>query len=116
LYAKAEPGNVGVLQLSPSVQSTWSNIRRAHGGKLSPMLEVLTAKSGVRIIYRAEHNEEGGRFWRKSNENIIVFVDDESVITSDMAMFCWVSLSQIKELALIDNVLSPFVRTIVAPL
>ena len=40
------------------------------------MLEVLTAKSGVRIIYRAEHNEEGGRFWRKSNENIIVFVDD----------------------------------------
>ena len=116
LYAKAEPGNVGVLQLSPSVQSTWSNIRRAHGGKLSPMLEVLTAKSGVRIIYRAEHNEEGGRFWRKSNENIIVFVDDESVIESDMTMFCWASLGQIKELALIDNVLSPFVRTIIAPL
>jgi dTDP-4-dehydro-6-deoxy-alpha-D-glucopyranose 2,3-dehydratase len=116
LYAKAEPGNIGVLQLSPSVQSTWSNIRRAHGGKLSPMLEVFTAKSGVRIIYRAAHNEEGGRFWRKSNENIIAFVDDESVITSDMTMFCWTSLSQIKELALIDNVLSPFVRTIIAPL
>ena len=32
-YAKAEPGNIGVLQLSPSIQSTWSNIRRAHGGK-----------------------------------------------------------------------------------
>src|SRR5450759_4992234 len=41
LYAKAEPGNIGVLQLCPSIQSTWSNIRRAHGGKLSPMLEVL---------------------------------------------------------------------------
>src|SRR5476649_2001231 len=39
LYAKAEPGNIGVLQLCPSIQSTWSNIRRAHGGKLSPMLE-----------------------------------------------------------------------------
>ena len=116
LYAKAEPGNIGVLQLSPSIQSTWSNIRRAHGGKLSPMLEVLTAKSGVRIVYRAEHNEEGGRFWRKSNENIIVFVDDESVIETDMTMFCWASLGQIKELALIDNVLSPFVRTIIAPL
>lgn len=116
LYAKAEPGNIGVLQLSPSVQSTWSNIRRAHGGKLSPMLEVLTATSGVRTIYRAEHNEEGGRFWRKSNENIIVFVDDEGVIQSDMAMFCWASLSQIRELALIDNLLSPFVKTIIAPL
>ena len=116
LYAKAEPGNIGVLQLSPSIQSTWSNIRRAHGGKRSPMLEVLTAKSGVRVVYRVAHNEEGGRFWRKSNENIIVFVDDERVIESDMAMFCWASLSQIKELALIDNVLSPFVRTIIAPL
>jgi oxidase EvaA len=116
LYAKAEPGNLGVLQLSPSVQSTWSNIRRAHGGRMSPMLEVLTATSGVRTVYRAEHNEEGGRFWRKSNENVIVFVDDVQVIKSDMTMFCWASLSQIKELALIDNVLSPFVKTIIAPL
>ena len=44
------------------------------------------------------------------------FVDDESVIETDMAMFCWASLSQIKELALIDNVISPFVKTIIAPL
>lgn len=116
LYGKAEPGNIGALQLAPSVQSTWSNIRRAHGGRPSPMLEVLTATSGVRTVYRAEHNEEGGRFWRKSNENVIVFVEDERVIESDLAMFCWASLSQIKELALVDNVLSPFVKTIVAPL
>ena len=45
-----------------------------------------------------------------------MFVDDERVIETDMTMFCWASLSQIKELALIDNVLSPFVKTIIAPL
>ena len=45
-----------------------------------------------------------------------MFVDDESVIETDMTMFCWASLGQIKELALMDNVLSPFVRTIIAPL
>jgi dTDP-4-dehydro-6-deoxy-alpha-D-glucopyranose 2,3-dehydratase len=116
LQAKAEPGNIDELQLCPTIQSTWSNIRRAHGGRSSPMLEVLAAKTGVRIVYRAEHNEEGGRFWRKSNENVIAFLDDESVIESDMTMFYWASLSQIKELALIDNVVSPFVKTIVAPL
>jgi oxidase EvaA len=33
-----------------------------------------------------------------------------------MAMFYWASLSQIRELATIDNVLSPFVKTIIAPL
>jgi oxidase EvaA len=116
LQAKAEPGNLGVLQLCPTIQSTWSNIRRAHAGKRPPMVEVLTAETGVRIVYRAEHNEEGGRFWRKSNDNVIAFLDDESVIETDMTMFCWTSLSQIKELALIDNVLSPFVKTILMPL
>jgi len=116
LNAKAEPGNIGVIQLSPTIQSTWSNIRRAHAGKRPPMVEVLAAETGVRIIYRAEHNEEGGRFWRKSNENIIAFLDDERVIETDMTMFRWSSLSQIKELALMDNVLSPFVKTILAPL
>jgi len=115
LQAKAEPGNIGVLQLCPTIQSTWSNIRRAHAGKRPPMVEVLTAEAGVRIVYRAEHNEEGGRFWRKSNENIIAFLDDESVIETDMTMFCWASLSQIKELALMDNVVSPFVKTILLP-
>jgi dTDP-4-dehydro-6-deoxy-alpha-D-glucopyranose 2,3-dehydratase len=116
LHAKAEPGNIGVIQLSPTIQSTWSNIRRAHAGKRPPMVEVLTAEAGVRIVYRAEHNEEGGRFWRKSNENIIAFLDDERVIETDMTMFCWTSPSQIKELALMDNVLSPFVKTILLPL
>ena len=116
LQAKAEPGNLGVLQLCPTIQSTWSNIRRAHAGKRPPMVEVLTAEAGVRVVYRAEHNEEGGRFWRKSNENVVVFVDDESVIETDLRMFCWASLSQIKELTLMDNIVSPFVKTILAPL
>lgn len=116
LHGKAEPGNIDVIQLSPTIQSTWSNIRRAHAGKRPPMVEVLTAEAGVRIVYRAQHNEEGGRFWRKSNENIVAFLDDERVIETGMTMFCWCSLSQIKELALLDNVLSPFVKTILAPL
>jgi hypothetical protein len=80
------------------------------------MVEVLVAEAAVRIIYRAEHNEEGGRFWRKSNENIVAFLDDEHVIETEMTMFYWTSLSQIKELALMDNVLSPFVKTILLPL
>jgi oxidase EvaA len=116
LQAKAEPGNLGKLQLVPSLQCTWSNIRRAHQGGSPPLTELLAAEDGVRWIYRAMHNEEGGRFWRKSNENLILFLNDERLITTDLAMFYWASLSQIKRLALLDNVLSPFVKTIIAPL
>jgi oxidase EvaA len=116
LQAKAEPGNIGILQLVPSLQCTWSNMRRAHQGKNPPLTELLQAESGVRWVYRAQHNEEGGRFWQKSNENVVLFLDDESLITTDLTMFCWASLGQIKALGLIDNVLSPFVKTIIAPL
>jgi oxidase EvaA len=38
------------------------------------------------------------------------------VIETDLTMFCWASLSQIRELALMDNLLSPFVKTILLPL
>ena len=116
LQAIPECGNIGGLQLGPTIQSTWSNIRRAHGGRRPPMLEVLDAEAGVRIVYRAKHNEEGGRFWKKSNENVIAFLDDERVIETNLKMFYWTSLSQLKELALIDNVLNPFVKTILMPL
>jgi len=44
----------------------------------APVLEVLTA-TGARIVYQAEYNEDGW-FWRKSNENIIAVLDDESAI------------------------------------
>jgi dTDP-4-dehydro-6-deoxy-alpha-D-glucopyranose 2,3-dehydratase len=116
LQAIPECGNIGVLQLGPTVQSTWSNIRRAHGGKPPPMIEGLFAEAGVRVVYRANHNEEGGRFWQKSNENVLAFLDDERVIKTDLKMYHWASLSQIRELALMDNVLNPFVKTVLFPL
>ena len=116
LQAIAECGNIGAFQLGPTIQSTWSNARRAHTGKQPPMLEVFTAEAGIRIVYRANHNEEGGRFWRKSNQNVVAFLDDERVIKTNMKMFYWASLSQIRELALIDNVINPFVKTILMPL
>jgi oxidase EvaA len=117
LYAKAEPGNLGGLQLSPSAQCTWSNLRQAHKGKRPPLAEFLLGEVEAKVVYKAQHNEEGGRFWRKSNSNQIYLVDvSETPINDDPEKFFWATLSQIKALALIDNVLSPFVKTIIAPL
>lgn len=116
LQAKAEPGNIGWLQFAPTIQCTWSNLRRAHKGRKPPLAELLVAEHGVRLIYRAMQNEEGGRFWRKSNDNRILFVTDEDLLCAEGGYFHWVSLTQIKALALFDNLLSPFVKTIIAPL
>ena len=38
LQAKAEPGNINKIQISPTVQATKSNYTRVHGGKEIPYL------------------------------------------------------------------------------
>lgn len=47
---------------------------------------------------------------------MIIFREDESCVEMDIAMFQWASFTQIKELAPLDNLLSPFVKTILVPL
>jgi hypothetical protein len=41
-----------------------------------------------------------------------MFLDHDRVIEKGLKMFYWASLSQIKERALMDKVLNPFVKTI----
>jgi oxidase EvaA len=116
LQAIAECGNIDVLQIGPSIQDTWPNAGRARPGGRPMISEVFAAQAGVRIVYQAKQTEEGSRFWKRSNRNIVAFIDDERMIETDLKMFYWASLSQIKELALMDNVLSPFVKAILLPL
>ena len=39
INAKFEPGNYNFIQLSPTVQATFSNIKKAHGGREVKFLE-----------------------------------------------------------------------------
>jgi oxidase EvaA len=117
LNAKAEPGNIGIFQLSPTVQASWSNLNRAHKGKRPPFAEVILGEVPARLVYESLHNEEGSRFWQKSNRNQIWLVDpSETPLDYDRDSFVWASLSQIKEMALGDNVINPYVKTVIAPL
>jgi dTDP-4-dehydro-6-deoxy-alpha-D-glucopyranose 2,3-dehydratase len=116
LQAKADPGNIGYLQFCPTIQSTWENIRGLKGARRAPFVEYLDPSENVRVIYRSKHNEEGSRFWQKSNENIILFVEDASKLTINESTHRWASLSQIKQMMLLDNIIGPYVRTVVAPL
>lgn len=116
LQAKADPGNIGYLQFCPTIQSTWENIRGLKGASRAPFAEYLDPSDNIRMIYRSKHNEEGSRFWQKSNENMILFVEDTSRLTINEATYRWASLSQIKAMTLLDNIVGPYVRTVIAPL
>ena len=113
LQAKAEPGNIGKLQLSPTLQATTSNLLKAHGGAKPLFAEYFDEENNPKIIYAKWQSEDGGRFHLKSNYNMIVEVkEDEELKIPDS--FIWVTLYQIKQLMKIENFVGPHVRGIIS--
>lgn len=114
LHAKFEPGNISKLQLAPTIQATGSNLKQHHKGK-KPRFSKYWDNPNTTLIYKSSHNEEGGRFWKKSNINAIVLLDKKEIIELNDD-YIWLTLGQIKKLMLYDNIVNPFVKTILSPL
>lgn len=115
IQAKAEPGNIGKLQLSPTLQATTSNLLKEHGGMKPLFAEYFDEPKKERVIYAKWQSEDGGRFHLKSNYNMIVEIDEnEEMIIPDF--FIWMTLYQIKYLLKYENLVSPHVRGIISAL
>ena len=110
--ARIEPGDDSIIKISPSFQATQSNMNRAHGGKRPKFYDIVMQQKGAKLIYYTIHNEEGARFWKKSNWNVIVKLNNpfDKRIKGDN--YKCASLSQIKKLALKNRYVNPFVKTI----
>jgi oxidase EvaA len=113
LQAKAEPGNIGKLQLSPTLQATTSNLLKAHGGKRPLFAEYFDESNNPKIIYAKWQSEDGGRFYLKSNYNMIVEVEENKELDIP-DYFIWITLYQIKQLIKIENFVGPHVRGIIS--
>ncbi len=113
MQAKIEPGNINTIQLSPTLQATKSNYTRIHKGKSPLYLEYFNGKKDVNILIDQLQSEQGARFLKKRNRNIIVEVkDDEDIIIFDN--FIWVTLGQLKQLMKYDNLVNMDTRTVVS--
>jgi dTDP-4-dehydro-6-deoxy-alpha-D-glucopyranose 2,3-dehydratase len=112
LEAKLEPGDNGDIKFCPSYQATISNINRAHGGNKPKLSDIILNQKGAKLIYATSHNEEGGRFWKKTNFNLLLILDKKNNNKIKDKNFIWASLAQIKKLSLLNNKVSPFVKTI----
>ena len=100
MQAKMEPGNINILQLSPTVQATESNYKRAHKGKKTIYLEYFLDQSDSVVIFDQLQTEQGGRFYKKRNRNMLVEVEKDIDIHDD---FRWMNLNEIGALFHIDN-------------
>jgi len=113
VQAKAEPGNIGKLQLSPTLQATTSNLLKAHGGIRPLFAEYFDEPKNAKIIYAKWQSEDGGRFHLKSNYNMIVEVNQSEEFDIPDS-FIWITLFQLKQLIKIENFVGPHIRGIIS--
>ena len=111
VQAKMEPGNINMIQLAPTLQATRSNFTRVHQGKSPPYLEYFTDRSRSRVLVDSLQSEQGARFLRKRNRNIIIEVKDEIPIYDD---YRWMTLGQILRIMRNDNIVNMDARTVLS--
>ena len=111
LCARREPGDTKI-KLCPSFSATQSNINLAHGGKKTLLSNLIFNHKKSNLIAKTIHYEEGARFWQKSNQNLIIWIDKKDQLKINNKSFIWLNLSQIKKLNLTNGVINPFVKTI----
>lgn len=113
IQAKIEPGNLNIVQLSPTLQATRSNYTRVHDGNSPNYLEFFTGEKKVSILIDQLQSEQGARFLHKRNRNIIIEVrEDEDIEVKEN--FIWITLGQIKELLRYPNVVNMDTRTVIS--
>ena len=111
VQAKIEPGNVNHVQLSPTLQATKSNYTRAHKGQAPNYLDYFTNATRDQILLDQLQSEQGARFLRKRNRNIIILVEEEIEVLDN---FIWLTLGQLKQLMAYDNIVNMDTRTVVS--
>ena len=115
LQAKAEPGNLYKLQISPTLQATVSNLKRAHGGRKPLFAEYFESPKPGSVIYATYQTEDGGRLYLKTNLNMLVQIGEDE-LTEIPDDFRWFTMYEIKQLLKYENTVNPHVRSILSPL
>lgn len=117
IEAKAEPGNYELVQMSPSLQATFANLRKAHGGTKPRFAELFESpeSADATVLYDQWLSEDGGRLHNKRNRGMLVEVNDSYNLetTED---FTWMSMFQIKACLHENAWVNPHIRGIIAHL
>lgn len=115
--AKAEPGNPDKVQISPTLQATFSNLKQAHGGSKPRFAEYFESSNSTQreILFDQWFSEDGGRLHLKRNRGMLVEVEDidTSLLTPN---FRWLTLYQIKKLIKENSWVSPHLRSLISHL
>ncbi|MFD6465717.1 NDP-hexose 2,3-dehydratase family protein [Streptomyces goshikiensis] len=111
MQAKMEPGNAGLLQLSPTVQATRSNYTKVHRGAAVKYIDHFVRPRPGAVLADVLQSEHGSWFLHKHNRNMIVETTEEVPLDPD---FQWFTFGQLTELLRLDNVVNMDARTVLS--
>lgn len=109
--AKMEPGNVNLIQISPTVQATRSNYTQAHGGRKPKYIEYFIDGGKKNILLDQLQSEQGARYLEKRNRNIIIQIPDDDFVDAQND-FIWMTLGQLQKLMRYPNLVHLDCRSI----
>ena len=118
IEAKAEPGNPNLVQMSPTLQATFSNINKSHKGRAPKYLDffIYPEKYHAIIHYKQWLAEDGGRLYNKRNLNMLVEIPESQNVEIENDRFIWMNMYQIKRFLLRDAWVNPHIRGIISHL
>lgn len=111
MQGKIEPGNVNVVQISPTLQATKSNFTQAHGGRKPEYLEYFMHMDPKDIIVDQIQSEQSSRFLGKRNRNVICKTEE---ILPEGDSHRWMTFDQIKLFMRMDNMVNMDTRTVLS--
>lgn len=113
VQAKLESGNFDIVEMAPTVQCLTGNYRRGMNEYTIPYLETILNTPKKNIWYSAYQSEEGGRFFKEQNLNIIVEVGDDFSVNVE-ENYCWLTLNQLTSFVAYNNYLNIAARSLLS--
>ncbi len=110
VQAKLECGNFDVLEMAPTVQCITGSYD--HSSDV-PFLNFVLNSREEQIRYDTLQSEEGGRFYREQNRNMII--EAEETFSEDVPEnYIWVTLNQLNTFLKFNNYLNIQARSLLS--
>ena len=109
--AKFEPGNYNDIQLSPSLQATYSNLNRVHLGN-KPKVVNKYFKKNFKTIRKFWVTEDGGRLYKKRNLHWIIQYYGK--INKPGPTYKWLTLWELDKFIKMGYYVGPHLRSILS--
>lgn len=114
LQARVEPGNTGVIQYGPTIQSTPANYLKLHGGKATSYVHLFTQYNPeCQLITHSMQHDLGSKYFQKSKTHHYLLAKDWIETEENMI---WTPMEAILELMEENNFLNADLRSLLSVL